>query len=342
VNEFSRLRSKLDCSLPENWMDACTFDAFLDQIPALSRLQCTRLQAQLASRAVPASAAGIIEAAMASKLRCPRCQGSHLYRHGEANGLQRFRCRACGRTFNSLTGTPLARLRHKKKWLAFGECMLDSRTVRDAAARLEVDKSTSMRWRHRFLAATKADRPASRNGIAEADETFLLESKKGTRDQLGRPARKRGGKASQRAIPHAQVCILVVRDRCGGTHDFLTGNGPVTTGQLLVHLPPVLAPDTLLVTNANAVYQAFAKQTGIAHAWVNQCAGGRAAEHARGAIHVQNVNSYHGRFHAWLRRFHGVATRYLANYLGWRWAIDQQRINSAETLLRAAIGVFHS
>jgi hypothetical protein len=40
--------------------------------------------------------------------------------------------------------------------------------------------------------------------------------------------------------------------------------------------------------------------------------------------------------------FHGLATRYLPNYLGWRWAIDQERIRSPETLLKAAIGVFHS
>jgi len=71
-------------------------------------------------------------------------------------------------------------------------------------------------------------------------------------------------------------------------------------------------------------------------------AGIRVVEHARGAIHVQNVNGYHSRFHVWLRHFRGVATRYLPNYLGWRWAIDQQRIHSSETLLKAAIGVFHS
>jgi hypothetical protein len=37
-----------------------------------------------------------------------------------------------------------------------------------------------------------------------------------------------------------------------------------------------------------------------------------------------------------------VATRYLQNYLGWQWAIDQERICAPETLLRAAIGVFNT
>jgi len=97
--------------------------------------------------------------------------------------------------------------------------------------------------------------------------------------------------------------------------------------QLQVHLQPVLAPDTLLVTDANQAYQAFARHQGLSHEYVNVSNG----ERVRGAIHVQNVNGYHSRFHTWLSKFNGVATRYLPNYLGWRWAIDQERIRSPET-----------
>jgi transposase-like protein len=303
----------------------------------LTRAQCTRVLALLKPAVDQGRTAAVIEDAVASRLCCPRCQGKQLYRHGTKSGLQRFRCRACGRTFNSLTGTPLARLRHKEKWLDFGECMLDSRTVRETAARLGVDKNTSLRWRHRFLTLTKTDRPACLNGIAEADETFLLESQKGARN-LQRTARKRGGKASKRGISKEQVCILVVRDRSGNTVDFVTGRGPVTVAQLKEHLRPVLAPDALLVTDANKAYRTFARQHGISHQYVNLSAG----ERMRGAVHVQNVNGYHSRFHTWLRRFNGVATRYLPNYLGWQWAIDQERICAPETLLRAAIGVFNT
>jgi len=30
------------------------------------------------------------------------------------------------------------------------------------------------------------------------------------------------------------------------------------------------------------------------------------------------------------------------NYLGWRWALDGERIASPERFLRAAIGIFHT
>jgi transposase-like protein len=318
-------------------VEACAFNFYLSQIAQLTRVQCVRVLALLKPAVDQCCAAAVIEDAVAARLCCPRCEGKQLYRHGTKNGLQRFRCRGCGRTFNSLTGTPLARLRHKDKWLDFSECMLNSRTVRKAAARVGVAKNTSFRWRHRFLTLTKTDHPACLNGIAEADETFLLESQKGARN-LQRTARKRGGKASKRGISKDQVCILVARDRSGNTVDFVTGRGPVTVVQLKEHLHPVLAPDTLLVTDANKAYQAFARQQGISHQYVNVSAG----ERTRGAVHVQNVNGYHSRFHKWLRSFNGVATRYLPNYLGWCWAIDQERIRAPETLLRATIGVFNT
>lgn len=88
-------------------------------------------------------------------------------------------------------------------------------------------------------------------------------------------------------------------------------------------------------TDAHAAYRKFAREAGIAHAFINL----RQGERVRGAVHVQNVNAYHRRFRSWLARFHGVASRYLPNYLGWRCALDGERIASPERLLRAAIGV---
>ena len=59
----------------------------------------------------------------------------------------------------------------------------------------------------------------------------------------------------------------------------------------------------------------------------------------KGGVHI-NVNAYHRRFRQWLARFNGVASRYLPNYLGWQWALDGRRIETAERLLGAALGVF--
>jgi transposase-like protein len=316
-------------------MDTSDFECLLGQLKHLSPRQLRKVRELVTLIPRAEETADLIEAQTAKPLLCPHCSGKYIYRHGHAHGLQRYRCRNCRKTFNSLTGTPLAHLRLKEKWLPYLQCVLDSLTVRKAAKAVGVHRNTSFRWRHRFLDWTKNDRPLRLHGIAEADEAYLLESEKDAR-KIDRPARKRGGSASQRGTSKEQVCILIARDRTGQTLDFVTGRGPVNKAQLHQYLPPVLDDDALLVSDSNAAYHYFALEAGITHETVNLRAGVR----VRGAIHVQNVNAYHSRFRLWMSRFHGVATHYLPNYLGWRRALDVRRLDTPETLLQAAIGIF--
>lgn len=318
-------------------MKAPAFKKLLEQVAVLSKRQREQLLQVLRSTVGLDRFTEVIEQARPTPTSCPACKAARFHRHGRAHGLQRYRCLTCGRTFTTLTGTPLAGLRHKEKWLDFLDSVLNSTTVRGAARSVGVHRNTSFRWRHRFLDVTKHDRPDTLTGIAEADELYLLESHKGSRKLL-RPPRKHGGAATKRGISDEQVCVLVARDRTGQTFDFVTGLGPVTKRQLHQHLLPVLDKDVLLVSDSNAAYRYFARETGISHQAVNL----RAGERVRGAVHVQNVNAYHRRFREWLARFHGVATRYLPNYLGWRWALDGNRLDSPDALLRAAIGIFNT
>ncbi|WP_314443053.1 IS1595 family transposase [Massilia timonae] len=321
-------------------MQAPKFEKLFAQLALLNQPQRRQVLAALHPAAGLDRMIALIGAIRSKGRRCPDCACERCHRHGQANDLQRFRCCACGRTFNDLTGTPLARLRHKGKWLDYLETVLDSRTVRAAAKRVGVHRNTTFRWRHRFLDRVKDDRPERLVGIVEADEMFLLESQKGAR-KLDRQPRKRGGRAALRGISHHLDCILVARDRSGQTIDAVTGRGALKVAQLVKHLLPKLDSQALLVTDANAVYSAFARAHGIAHQAVNLSVGERVRNGTEGAIHVQNVNAYHRRFKEWLARFHGVASRWLPNYLGWQWALDGGRVTSVEQLLRIAFGVIN-
>ena len=321
-------------------MKAPRFNNWVAKLPLLNVPQRRRVLDALHPAAGLDQVIALIGHVRAPGRCCPSCGGERCHRHGFANDLQRFRCCACGRTFNDLSGTPLARLRQRGKWLDHAQVLLDSRPIRKAAAHVGVHRNTAFRWRHRFLHWAKLDRPQRLGGIVEADETFLLESQKGAR-HLDRPPRKRGGRASKRGISGELDCILVARDRQGQTIDAVTGRGALTMAQLERNLLPRLDPHALLVTDANAAYRAFSRKHGIAHEAVNLRAGVRVRRANGSAIHVQNVNAYHGRFKGWLRRFHGVASRYLPNYLGWQWALDGGRIGSAEQLFRIAAKVIH-
>ncbi|MBE7528056.1 MAG: IS1 family transposase [Burkholderiales bacterium] len=75
----------------------------------------------------------LIEGHQPDKLACPDCKSTELYRWGNVSQLQRYRCRQCHRTFNALTGTPPARLRHKDKWFEYEQTLIQGLSIRQSA-----------------------------------------------------------------------------------------------------------------------------------------------------------------------------------------------------------------
>lgn len=71
-----------------------------------------------------------------------------MVRNDVTRGLQRYRCRDCGRTFNALTGTQLVRLRHRERWPGQAQALIDGLSVTKAA----VARGTAFRWSHRLTA----------------------------------------------------------------------------------------------------------------------------------------------------------------------------------------------
>ena len=123
---------------------------------------------------------------------CPKCGHDHIARRGSASGLQRYRCASCRATFNALTGTPLARLRHKEKWLEYARQLAEGQSVRNSAKVCGVHRNSAFLWRHRFLALPNTQKATHLVGIAAADEAWFLESFKGNKHGLKRRAHKQG------------------------------------------------------------------------------------------------------------------------------------------------------
>jgi transposase-like protein len=302
-------------------------------VDRLTRGQRQELIGKLKAQATASESVELLEAAGSQHRGCPHCDGEFIVRNGTANGLQRYKCRACGKTFNALTGTPLARLRHKGKWLDQTRALADGLTVRRASEHLSVAPSTAFRWRHRFLAVPRSVKPVALAGVAEIDETYVLESFKGQK-VVGRSPRKRGGSAATRGLSREQIPILVARDRSGTTTDYVLSDS--RKGAVMAVLKPLLPADVVVCTDGGGSIGQAVNDLGLEHHRVVTSKG----VHAIGAWHIQNVNSYHGRFKGWMHRFHGVATSYLENYLGWFRALDRTPRSPAQPsqLLNLAVG----
>ena len=274
-------------------------------------------------------AVGSIEDTVGTVESCPYCHSDSLHKWGIRSELQRYRCKACHKTFNALTLTPLARLQHKEQWIKYAQDLKDGESIRASAKYCHIHPSTSFRWRHRMLQIphkTKADHLA---GIVEFDETYFLKSQKGERN-LERKPRKRGGKASKRGISSEQVAVLIVRDRSGKTTDaILEKSNQDTIAEVIVS---AVEKDALLCSDTKPAYKAFANAYHFTLETINLSK----KEHTNGIVHVQNVNAYDSRLKSWMKRFHGVATKYLENYLGWRRLLDREKNITAEQLLAVA------
>ena len=309
-------------------MNEHDFSGLLQQLPELSPSQHQRLHRYLKAHDITAFD---LLATQAAPGHCPYCHTDHFKPWGSSHGLPRYRCTECSRTFNALTGTPLAKLHKREHWVAYLNTLIEGLSLRAAAQQCGINKDTALLWRHRFLHMISQHQATHEHGIVEADETFFLESFKGQR-QLDRPSRKRGGVGKTRGTGADQVPVLIVRDRHKATANFiLTRVDAVTIRQAL---QPLIDKEAMLCTDGAAVYSAFAKNTGIAHEVIHT-----KGPRARGVFHVQNVNAYGSRLKTWMRRFHGVATKYLGHYLGWRLLLERyQSVITPELCLLEAVG----
>ncbi len=303
-------------------------------IAELTPAQGRKLIDTLRERSAGNETQKLIDGQFQTDLKCPHCKGRRIHRHGMARGLWRYKCLACARTFNALTGTPLARLRKRGRWLKFAEALNGSETVRAAAVRTGIDKSTSFRWRHRFLKAQKDLKDQRLTGIVEVDECFVLQSRKGER-RLPRKARKRGGKAEKPGLSSEQTPILIARDRYGHHLDAVLHNRSEDAVNAVLK-GAVSNTDVLLCMDGDPALIAFAKAEAIEYELILASHGEHVHEKV---LHIQTVNSYISRFKKWLNRFNGVATKYLPNYLGWRRMLEKSAASLApEHCLAAAIG----
>jgi len=314
-------------------MDAKSFRGWLCQLGELSNRQCEQLKHRLLGGAASDDARDWINRRAQESLACPHCQAAHVQRWGRESGIQRYRCGDCHRTFNALTGSPLAGLKYREAWADYTKAMIDGCSLRVAARRSGVHASTAFRWRHRLLQGPDQAQDTELHNIVEADETYFLESFKGQR-KLPRPARHRGGSAAKRGLSAEQIPVLVVEDREGHHFDAVVHKVDLPTIGCL--LAQVLAPDALLCSDGAGVYRATVRQFKLAHESVNVTAG----QYVRQQIfHVQHVIAYDSHHKQWIRRFNGVATHYLPNYLGWRRLIERCAGKfTPEIFLRHAVG----
>ncbi len=289
------------------------FQLIISWINDLDEAQRNKLREALEDSTDFEKVVSIIESRDRERRLCVHCQSENVKHWGRATGMQRFRCFDCGRTFGPLTGTPLAKLRKRGRWLTMIKALHDGLSVRATAKACGVAVPTAFRWRHRFLKALAQDRSLACDEVTEADQTYFRRSYKGS-SQCPRPPRRRGGKVKGAGLPKKEfVAVLAARDRRGATVECILDRDR-SARAVKKGLSGSLGPNTVLCIDGDNALWGFAQQSEIP---CRVIAPGRHVHERDPVFHLQNVNAYHHRLKAWMRRFQGVATKYLSHYLGW-------------------------
>ena len=304
------------------------FAELLDQLKDLTKAQRTALSELLGKAQHEKKPATIVDEKFAGKPVCPQCRSVSIHKWGIVSGIQRYRCKNCGRSFNALTGTSMARLRKKELWLDYSKALADSLSLSKAAVRCGIDRTTAFRWRHRFL-QTPSQSKACCSGITEVDETYFRESFKGKKVSHRKP-RKRGKEASLRGLSAEQIPVVVARDRTGQTCDAVLRTR--TAKEVGFCIGSQISPASVLCIEQSRILIKFAKDSRLAFETI----GTKQRRGREKVFHVQNVNAYHSRLKNWMRGFHGVSTERLPSYLGWR-RVHEMALHSPEEWLRVSL-----
>lgn len=254
----------------------------------------------------------VIEIPKEKKYICPHCNSKHIVGFGNYKGRQRYLCRDCSKTFNEYTGTAIAGTHYISKWKEYIQCMIEGLSIRAICEKLHISIQTSFDWRHKILNAFKKIGCAKFEGIIESDETFFLFSEKGNKEIKDRKSRKRGGKAVKRGISNEQVAVITACDREKNIHIEAVSMGRISENDIDKVIGKKVDEKNVLCCDGHNSYKAFAKNKNIEIEIIKTTEKSKVKKKI---YHIQNVNNLHSIMKEWFGKFHGVASKYLNNYL---------------------------
>lgn len=89
---------------------------------------------------------------------CPHCNSNYYVKNGKYDGIQRYKCRSCSRTFSKTTKALWSYSKiNAEKWIKFTELTLQKQTLRFCAEELGISLVTAFYWRHKIMQGLTLD-----------------------------------------------------------------------------------------------------------------------------------------------------------------------------------------
>lgn len=275
-----------------------------------------------------------------NKVMCPFCKSNHIVKNGKNKSkVQTYKCKACNKRFNDLTGTLFYRsklnINQMEKLL---NCIIDKNTIREIASILNVNIKTAFIYRQKILSALSLINDVQiLDGEIEADEYHISINLKGTKKKdmprASKPRESHGG--SKRGISNHQVCIATAIDEHDTIYYKIVGTGHITSDSVKSTFKNKITNNSKFITDCNSSYESFFNENNIPYEQV------KSETHMNSnGYTLSNINSLHSDFKDFLTKFRGVSTKHLKGYLGWFAYI--KKLNYTVEFLKRKSVFFHN
>ena len=121
----------------------------------------------------------ISESRFANGEACVYCDSTAIVKYGRVGKAQRYRCKECGKTFNTLTFSSLSYSKLPLDlWVHYVQCLISGYSIRQSAKAVGICVKTSFYMRHKLLDCIRAYIGVGHvEGIVELDETMVALSR---------------------------------------------------------------------------------------------------------------------------------------------------------------------
>lgn len=227
-----------------------------------------------------------------SAIDCPHCTSTKIIKHGKEKGQQRYKCKVCHKTFRNTTLTPMHYLHKKGKVQIYLEALKKSLSVRKAASYAKISKNTSFAWRHKFLCSLSAQPIIAYNeNICEAAIISHQYSAKGRKKE----PEKNTQSSKTLIISHAGQISLQRLNNQQPTKDSIRTLTEICKNNYIIPAPHKTFSTCLKKTDTLRITQSKKLCSTV-------------------KLRMQKNEK---KLNSWMKRFNGVATKYLQQYLKW-------------------------
>jgi transposase-like protein len=243
---------------------------------------------------------------------CPHC-GLNAKRNGHKDGVQRFKCKTCGKTFVETTNTIMYNSHcGEAAWKQVIRDTIEGIPLDATADSLALSHSTVFNMRHKILLALEAEEmrnPTVLDGVCELDDTYVLESLKGTKilEDYWRKPRKHGAVAKKRGLSSEYICISTGVQRDGEAYSQTVSRSTPCKEDIAIVFEGHIGEAALIMCDGAESYNALGESSGSAVMNVTE-------ENRGGFTHINTVNGFHSFIKDRYNDYRGVSTKYLNRY----------------------------